>query len=195
VADVKVNKSQERKEGQDIERRRQGGLARRGEMLPSLFSMDPREFFSMSPFTLMRRFTEQMDRAFSGMGMREEDVLWAPPVEVYEREGKLVVRAELPGLNKDDVKIEATDDGLIIQGERKREHEEQREGYYRSERSYGRFYRLIPLPEGAKVDEARAQFNNGVLEVTIPAPAAERRRREIPVESEAKTRTSGGGGT
>ena len=79
------------------------------------------------------------------------------------------------------------------QGERKREHEEKQEGFYRSERSYGRFYRLIPLPEDAKLDESRAQFNNGVLEVRIPVPEAQKRRREIPIETEAKSRTSGGG--
>src|SRR5207245_1908644 len=107
--------------------------------------------------------------------------MWSPPVEVFEREGNLVVHAELPGLNKDDVKVEITDDGIVIQGERKHEHEENREGFYRSERSYGSFYRFIPLGEEVKAEEARANFNNGILEVTIPMPTAQQRRRQIPI--------------
>lgn len=194
MADVKVTKqsSEERKGGQELEQRREGGLARRGELFPSFFNLSPREFFRMSPFQLMRRMTEDLDRAF--WGGAEQERWWTPAVEVREREGKLFVNAELPGLSKDDVKVEVTDEGLVIQGERKREEKEEREGYYRSERSYGRFYRLIPLPEDAKIDEARAEFNNGVLEVSIPVPQAEKKRREIPVEPGEKARTSGGGG-
>lgn len=106
-----------------------------------------------------------------------------------------MVSAELPGLDKNDVHVEVTDEGLAISGERKREHEEQREGYYHSERSYGRFYRLIPLPEDAKIDQVKASFNNGVLEIIVPAPQPERKRREVPIEApqSAQTRTSGGG--
>lgn len=75
------------------------------------------------------------------------------------------------------------------------EHEEKREGYYRSERSYGTFSRIIPLPEGANVDQAKAEFNNGVVEVTVPIPKSARRRRETPIGATAalKTRASGGG--
>ena len=95
---------------------------------------------------------------------------WAPPVEVRERDGNLLVSAELPGLNKDEVKVEVTNEGLVIQGERKREREEERGGIHRSERSYGAFYRLIPLPEGANIEQAKAKFENGVLEVQVPIP-------------------------
>ncbi len=109
----------------------------------------------------------------------------------------MVVHADLPGLRKDDVKIEVTNDSMIIQGERKREHEEQGKGFRRSERSYGSFYRCVPLPTGANLDEARAQFNNGVLEASIPVPEEQqRRRREIAVEAgtaerkEAKSESS-----
>jgi len=107
---------------------------------------------------------------------------WSPAVEVAERDNKLVVTAELPGLNKEDVKVHVTDEGLVIEGERKQEHEENRGGIHRSERSYGHFYRLIPLPEGANAEQAQAQFNNGVLEVTIPIPEEQQRRRQIPVQ-------------
>jgi HSP20 family protein len=94
-----------------------------------------------------------------------------------------LVTAELPGLTKDDVKVELTQDGLLIQGERKEEHEERQKDLLRSERRYGRFSRLIPLPEEANVEQAKAQFNNGVLELTIPIPEEKRKRREIPIES------------
>jgi HSP20 family protein len=107
---------------------------------------------------------------------------WVPPVEVRERDGNLVVSAELPGLNKDEVKVEVTNEGLVIKGERKREQEEDRGGIHRSERSYGAFYRLIPLPEGATIEQAKAQFNNGVLEVRVPVPKSQEKTRQIPIE-------------
>jgi HSP20 family molecular chaperone IbpA len=78
--------------------------------------------------------------------------LWSPQIETFEREGKLVIRADLPGLTKDDVNVEITDDAINISGERRNEDEERREGYYRSERSYGGFFRSIQLPEGANAE-------------------------------------------
>ena len=156
--------------------------------------MSPRDFFSASPFELMRRFSDEMDRAFSGRS--GEPRMWAPAVEVRQKGNDLLVCAELPGLKQEDVKLEVTDQGLIIEGERKHEQEERgEEGYYHSERSYGRFRRLIPLPEEAKVENARATFNNGVLEVSIPVPEREIKHRQIPIESGGATRTAGGGGS
>jgi HSP20 family protein len=102
---------------------------------------------------------------------------WAPEVEVFQKDDQLTVKADLPGLKKDEVSVEVTDNAVIIQGERKQEHEEEREGFYRSERTYGTFRRLIPLPEGALTDQAKAQFRDGVLEITMPAPPATRGRR------------------
>ncbi len=194
MADVKVNRESSESRGQQGQRG--GAVARRGEHYPNLFSLSPREFFSMSPFQLMRRFSEDLDRAFSGgrewIGGRG---LWAPAVEVRQEGTNMVVRADLPGLSKDDVKVEVTDEGLAISGERKHEQKEEREGYYHSEFSYGQFYRLIPLPEGANLDQSKANFNNGVLEVRVPVAQAEQRRKEIPIESGGgtQTRTSGGG--
>jgi HSP20 family protein len=149
----------------------------------------------MSPFTLMRRLTEDMDRMFYGTGGTggRQAGLWAPPVEVREANGNLVISAELPGLNKDDVKVEVHDDAVVIQGERKREWEEERGGVHRSERTYGSFYREIPLPEGAKGDQAKAQFNNGVLEVTVPIPESQQRKpRQISIESGEQRKPVGG---
>jgi len=173
-----------------------GGMARRGAFAPSMFALSPSAIFSMSPFDLMRRFTDELDRAFEGVGLMRgagEIETWTPSVEIFERDNNLVVRAELPGLDKDDVKVELTADGLVIEGERRCEHEERFEGGYRSEISYGHFYRLIPLPEGVDIDQAKAQINNGVLEVAIPMAEARRQRRSIPVETGAgqATQTAG----
>lgn len=140
---------------------------------------------------MMRRFTDDMDRWFGGSPAGAG--FWSPNIDVRERDNQLIVSADLPGINKDDVKVEVTDEGVLIQGERKHESEDRQQGYYRSERSYGSFSRLIPLPEGASGDQAKAQFRDGVLEVTVPIPQSAHHRREIPIETAPKTRTSGGG--
>jgi len=108
---------------------------------------------------------------------------WAPKIECKRANGNLIVNAELPGLKKDEVKVEITNEGLILEGARNREHAEQREGVYRCERSYGHFYRFVPLPEGAKAEEATAELNDGVLTVTVPLPDVKEHRRAIPVRS------------
>lgn len=184
---------QERAEG--LARKPFGGLSSRG-YLPSIFSVSPGEFFTMSPITLMRRFTEDIDRAFSGLAGRrergglEQEFNWAPAVEVRQSGNNLLVHADLPGLTENDVKVEATEDGLVIEGERKQEQSGEERGYHVSERMYGRFYRLIPLPEGAKVEEAKANFRNGVLEVNIPVPESETKRRQIPISTSGQTTSS-----
>jgi HSP20 family protein len=101
---------------------------------------------------------------------------WSPQIEVFERGDRMVVRADLPGLTKDDVQVEITKEAVSIRGERRQEHEERREGYYHTERSYGSFYRTIPLPEGAEIDQADASFRDGVLEMTVPVPRREASR-------------------
>jgi HSP20 family protein len=186
----------------------QTGLARREQTSPSLMSG--------SPFSFMRRFSEEMDRLFEDFGFGRGwlapslgrdlfpagfgdfgQTAWSPQVEVFEREGQLVVRADLPGLTKDDVKVEVTDGAITISGERKSEHEEKREGYYRSERSYGSFYRRIPLPEGVSADDATATFNNGVLEISMPAPQRQSRSRRLEIKEggagreQARAKTAG----
>jgi len=134
-----------------------------------------------SPFHALERFADEVDRMFGEFGFgafgrpwgrsAAGDLTWTPQIEVSQRNNELVVRADLPGMTKDDVKVDVTDDAITIQGERRREHEEERGGIYRSERSYGSFYRAIPLPEGAITDQAKATFKDGVLEITLPAPS------------------------
>jgi HSP20 family protein len=153
---------------------------------------------TVSPFSLMRRFSEEMDRLFGDFSLEGgfapgfgyelgsladlETSMWLPQVEAFEREGKLIVRADLPGLTKDDINVEITDEAIKIRGERRQETEENDEGYYRSERSYGSFYREIPLPSGAGREEANASFRNGVLEITMPAPARQSSSRRIEID-------------
>jgi len=144
----------------------------------------------------MRRFTEEMDHYFAHLGMGRGgqgtaaagSEFFAPPVEVLERDGRLIVRADLPGLTKDDVRVEITDNVLTIEGERRSEHEERQEGgVLRSERVYGMFRRQIPLPEGVNADQATANFKDGVLEVSMPAPQRQTRGRQIEVQSSASS--------
>jgi HSP20 family protein len=110
---------------------------------------------------------------------------WAPAIEAFQRGNEFVVRADVPGLSRDDLSVEIGDDALTIQGERKYDHQEEREGVFRSERSYGSFYRVVPLPEGAVSDSAKANFKDGVLEVVLQAPSHEvRRGRRIEIGQE-----------
>ena len=150
-----------------------------------------------NPFRMMRRFTKDMERLFSDFedfrfsnffkdfapfSMEFDTAKWVPQLEVLHNNGQLLLRADLPGLTKDDVKVEVTDDMLTISGERKEEKEEKREGFYRSERSYGSFYRQIPLPEGTKTEDAAATFRNGVLEITMPASKVETSTRKLEIK-------------
>jgi HSP20 family protein len=196
--------SRQRKKKEDHENRRgprksRGGISTAGNK--SETGIARRELSANlhtdSPFSLMRRFSEEMDRLFgdfsfggslpSGFGPQfgrladVEDSMWLPPVEAFERNGKLIVRADLPGLTKDDINVDITDDAIKIRGERRQEKEEDQEGFYRSERSYGSFYREIPLPSGINREEANASFRNGVLEITMPAPARQLGSRRIEI--------------
>jgi HSP20 family protein len=147
--------------------------------------------FSMNPFALMKQFAEDMDRMWGQMPRVTGDgATWSPTIEVKEKDGKLLVTAELPGLKKEDVKVHIDGDALVVEGERKQEKEEKREGYYHSERSYGKFYRSILLPEGAKTDQTAAQFNNGVLEVSVPIPEMKAARKDIPVQEGQKPKAA-----
>jgi HSP20 family protein len=102
---------------------------------------------------------------------------WVPAMDLVETEGEFVLRADLPGLSQDDVKIELQDQVLTISGERKAEHEERKEGYYRVERSSGAFSRSLTLPEGVDPSAVKASFDKGVLEVRIPKPEERKPRR------------------
>jgi len=136
------------------------------------------------PFAMMHALHREMDRMFENFGFggslmhspfagRDlERSLWSPEVEVYEKDGKLHVCADLPGLDKKEVNVAINDNFLTIEGERRSERNE--EGW--SERSYGRFSRTIPLPEGINSENANAKFENGVLDITFDAPRHQEQR-------------------
>ena len=156
-----------------------------------------------TPFAFMGRFAEEMDRLFEDFGLEagwfmprlltrgrrflghkaeHAPAEWTPRIEVFEREGQFVVHADLPGMTPEDVKVEITRDHIALEGERKDEKKEEREGYYYGETRYGAFYRAIPLPEGVDTTKAAAEFHKGVLEVVLPVttpPEAKARRLEV----------------
>ena len=160
---------------------------------------------TINPFQMMRRFTKDMELLFDnfqgftfpnffGMDYTPfradfDNAVWMPQIEVRQNNGQFMVRADLPGLKKEDVKLELTNELLTISGERQEEKEETRQGFYRTERMYGTFYREVPLPEGAKTEDATAIFNNGVLEVTIPAPKAETFTRKLEIKEPTETKS------
>jgi HSP20 family protein len=113
----------------------------------------------------------------NGYGARR----WIPAMDLVETEDHLVLRADLPGVDRDDVEIEVKDGVLTVSGERRAEHEEKREGFHRVERSFGRFSRSLELPQGVAADSVRASFERGVLEVRMPKPE-ERKPTRIEIE-------------
>jgi HSP20 family protein len=107
---------------------------------------------------------------------------WMPQIETFRKGDNLVLRADLPGLRKEDVSVEVEDGVLTISGERSAEDVEDREGYFHSERSYGQFQRSLALPEGVTGESCDATFKDGVLEVTIPVPKqAERSAKKVTI--------------
>src|SRR5437762_12532734 len=105
---------------------------------------------------------------------------WIPAMDLVETDEDFVLRADLPGLTEKDVHIELEDNVLTISGERKAEHEERKEGYYRVERSSGMFSRSLTLPEGVNPEAVKASFDRGVLEVRVPKPE-ERKPRKVAI--------------
>jgi len=196
MAETKTNRSESSKEGGQAlgqPERDSGAMQRRttgGNWLAS-------------PFDVFDRMAEEMDRTFDRMfrdfGMprgswltrpfrsRAAEGLWAPRIEAFQKGDRYIVRADLPGLKKDDVQVELTSEAVTIQGERRDQKEEEREGYYHSEREYGEFYRSIPLPEGVITESAQASFNNGVLEISMQAPPAETRSRRLEIKEESES--------
>jgi len=144
------------------------GMASGPELLP-LFT----------PFTFMRRLIDDIDRLAqaggedAGLAPWPADptaLAWVPALEIFERDGQLVIRTELPGVKKEQLRIDAEPGRLILSGERCQDVEQKGSNFFRSERRYGSFRRVVLLPEGADAEQSTATFNDGVLEITIPAP-------------------------
>jgi len=194
------NEQQHREtQGQNLTRgaQPQHGMMRPG-MSPLGFGLASSDLFRMNPFSVMRRMSEEMDRMFGdgASGGTGKGRNWAPAIEVEERDGNYVVRADLPGIKPEDVKVEIGDDAIILQGERKSERNEDQGGVHLTERRYGQFYREIPLPEGANSEQARARCEHGEVVITVPIQEQRNQRRQIRIEgnSQQQQQASGSAG-
>ena len=192
--DREKQSQQPQKQGTGTEKPADSAVARRGD--DETLGFHPEEFFN-NPFTTMRRMHDEMDRLFAsalgqyaGRGATGGLGSWAPAIEVSRKDNEINVCAELPGLQPEDVKIEVTENALVIEGERRHETKEDAGGGWHSERHYGRFFRSIPLPEGAKTGHARADFRNGELIVTVPVDQPQSKRRQIPISGGRTEKTT-----
>ena len=141
--------------------------------------MRDKKALTAGPFGLLRQMTSELDRMFDDPFTfrlptlpAETTMSWAPKVDVFEKDNRLITRVDLPGVTKEDVSVEVSDGLLTLAGERKTEKEDKKDNVYRSECLYGSFYRTVPLPEGVKPEDVKATFANGVLEVSVPLPSA-----------------------
>ncbi len=144
-----------------------------------------------TPGRELDRFRREIDRIFDEFFSEErfpalfgaQEGFLFPALDVYDEGDKIVVKAELPGVDKNDLEIVVKDNELIIKGEKKKEEEVKEENYYYSERTFGKFVRSIRLPVEIKADEVKARFKNGVLEIELPK-VEEARPKEIKVQVE-----------
>jgi HSP20 family protein len=146
------------------------------------------------PFMDLSRWETDMERMMEDFFGRRTRPWWperwfrtegmevtAPAVDLYEEKDDIVVKAELPGIDKDNIEVNLTDHTLTIKGEKKKEEEIKEENYYRSERSYGSFVRTLELPKDVRTDKVKASFKNGILEVRLPK-TEEAKAKEVKVK-------------
>jgi HSP20 family protein len=123
-------------------------------------------------FSLQERMNRMFDESYRSRTSSEDDWAlggsWAPPVDIFERDGNIVLKAELAGLDPNDVDIRVENNVLTLRGERKFENEVKRESFHRVERSYGTFTRSFTLPSAVDTERIKADFKDGVLQVTLP---------------------------
>lgn len=141
-----------------------------------------------NPFSDVRSIRERINRLFderfAGFPAPAEETFareWVPPVDIHEDKDNIVVKAEVPGMKKEDVSIEIKDNVLTLKGERKYEKETKKEDYHRMERAYGSFVRSFSLPSTIKIDKVAANYKDGVLEITLPK-AEEEKPKAIPIK-------------
>ena len=164
--------------------------------MKSLMRLDPfRLMRRWDPIDDLRSMQREMDRLFDRFLGGEtfgtdKSSRWMPSVESYEKDGKLVFKAELPGVDSKDLDVSVTGRELIIKGERKAEKGAKEENYVYQEITYGSFERHFLLPEGVKTEDVKAKFTNGILEITLPAPAISAAKKieiETPKQIESAT--------
>lgn len=144
----------------------------------------PTELTEWRPFSDFAEIRHRLDQAFRDISNTPGG--WSPSVDVVKHDGDLVLRADLPGIKPDEVKIEVEGDVLTVSGEHREEKEEKKENYVRRERRFGSFSRSMVLPHGVKPDDIEAKSEDGVLEVTIPMPREEE-KQTIEVKTKPKS--------
>ena len=155
-----------------------------------------RDMMLSEPGALIRRMFRDLDPwsearfPFAGLGKTVTDVPWMPALEMTERDHHLMIKLDLPGLQKENIDVSLSDEGLVIAGEPTHEAESKTNDWFTTERTYGGFYRTVPLPDGVNFKEVKATFKNGVLEITVPVPAAAAKApHKVPVEGESEAKT------
>jgi len=162
--------------------------------MPKEKEKEPREVTPWRPFPELSRIEREAERMFGDFFRRPFwGVSWPerfreigfrePAIEVYEEKDDVVVKAEIPGMKKENLEINISGTLLTIKGEKKQEEEVKKKGYYYSERSYGSFMRTIDLPKEVQTDKAYANFKDGVLEVRLPK-TEEAKRKEVKIKVE-----------
>jgi len=141
------------------------------------------------PFREMTQVQSQFNRLMDQVwgGNRQES--WMPAIDVFDQKDAVVLKAELAGMNPDDIQIEVEDNVLTLKGERKFEETLDEERYYRDERRYGSFQRSLALPQGVKADEIQANYDDGILTVTVPK-AEEEKPKKIEVKAKKAVETT-----
>ncbi len=131
--------------------------------------------WSVDPFSELEALQREMNRLFdlsySGKSGQDTSLLagnWSPAIDVYDSKDNLLVKAEIPGLSKDEIHVSIQDDQLVIQGEKKQDQEVKEENFYKTERFYGSFYRSVQLPSAIEADKVNAKYEDGVLSLTLP---------------------------
>jgi HSP20 family protein len=133
-----------------------------------------------TPFEELTKWFEDVD---TWLDVDLPEMKWRPAIDVEEKDGTYVVKADLPGLKKKDIHLELRDGYLTMKGERRSEHEENKDNFHRIERTYGSFERTFRVPEGVTEKDIHAKYKDGVLELTVPAPKVEEpKNTEVKVE-------------
>ena len=139
----------------------------------------------LRPLNIFEDLRQEMESFFANAWfprrLTKTTTAWLPTMDVFEKNGKLLVHADLPGLNKKDLTITFEENDLVLRGERKDVRKVEEENVYRAECVYGTFYRRLPLPVGLEVDKIEASFKDGVLEIEIPLPKGKAYAKEIPI--------------
>jgi len=146
------------------------------------------------PFMDLTRWETEMDRMMEDFFGRNRRPWWpsvwsrdrareliAPALDIYEEKDDIVVKAELPGMTKDDIEVDISNSHLTLKGEKKKEEKIEEEGYFACERAYGAFHRSVELPKGVQADKVKASFKNGILEIRLPK-TEEAKTKEIKVK-------------